>query len=115
MIFNKKRIIEYGGVVINNKKPIRQCISCRNQFPREQLIRIVKTTDSISNSTQTVLNPNKFQLGRSAYLCKNASCVNLALKGKKVEKMLRAPAKILESVIGSLAAANFSKEEVAYV
>ncbi len=72
------------------KVSTRQCISCRTPLPRTNLIRLTK----VSNSSQTklvVINPNKYQFGRSAYICNSTECINKAIKEKKIAKMLRTP------------------------
>ena len=63
---------------------------------RDGFIRLTKCSEEI------VLNPNKFQLGRSVYLCKSAGCINLAIKEKKIPKMLRVSLKSLEKIIPKL-------------
>ena len=63
---------------------------------RDGFIRLTKCSEEV------ILNPNKFQLGRSVYLCKSASCINLAMKEKKIPKMLRVSLKSLEKIIPRL-------------
>lgn len=63
----------------------RQCISCRALKSREQLIRICR----LFSSKEIVINPTKYQFGRSAYICNDSECINKAIKGKKIAKMLK--------------------------
>ncbi len=49
-----------------------------------------------------ILNPDRYQLGRSAYICKTENCINLALKEKKIPKMLKVSLKGLEKTISEL-------------
>lgn len=79
-----------------NKDLIRQCISCRKQFPRRDLIRITKTREKV------IINPSRYELGRSAYVCKSTRCINLAIKEKKIAKMLRTSVKSMEEIIPKL-------------
>lgn len=72
----------------NKKEIIRQCISCRTPLARNYLIRLTRVIDANGELT-IIVNPNKFELGRSIYLCKKANCVHIALKGKKISKMLK--------------------------
>ena len=60
---------------------------------RDEFIRLTKCSEGV------VLNPNRFQLGRSAYICKSTSCINLAVKEKKILKMLRVSLKSVEKTI----------------
>ena len=96
-----------GGVKINKKIPIRQCISCRNQLLREGFIRLTKLSNLSSGAEKVILNPSRFQLGRSVYLCKSSACINLAMKEKKIQKMLRISLKSLETIVPRLE--EFSK------
>ena len=95
----------------NKKYPIRQCISCRKQLLRENFVRLTKTHDPISGSEKIVINPNSFQLGRSVYLCKSTSCINIAIKEKKIAKMLRVSVKSIQDIVSELETKTL-KEEV---
>ena len=63
---------------------------------RDGFIRLTKCFEEV------VLNPSKFQLGRSVYICKSKGCINLALKEKKILKMLRVSPRNLETIIPEL-------------
>ncbi len=70
---------------MNNKKFLRQCVSCRLIKPKEQLIRITK-----NYKTKTIqINYNSQIQGRSVYICKNKECLENALKKKKIEHYLK--------------------------
>lgn len=70
---------------MNNKKFLRQCVSCRLIKPKEQLIRITK-----NYKTKTIqINYNSQIQGRSVYICKNKECLENALKKKKIEHSLK--------------------------
>ena len=73
---------------------------------RDGFIRLTKCSEEI------ILNPNKFQLGRSAYLCKSDRCIDLAIKEKKIPKMLRVSLKSVEKIIPKLE--EFSKLNTSY-
>ena len=62
----------------------RKCVGCGEFKPRENLIRIMKT-----DKDGLVVNPNSKTFGRSAYLCYNQSCTELALKKSKLNKALK--------------------------
>ncbi|MBI1858250.1 MAG: YlxR family protein [Candidatus Melainabacteria bacterium] len=84
--------------MINQKEKIRQCISCRLQFPRRNLLRITRVLeyDNGKLKAKIVINPNKHQFGRSVYLCKNPACITAAIKNKKIPKMLRTSNSLLD-------------------
>ena len=71
------------------KTLLRQCISCRKQLAQSELTRITRVYDLINKTETIIVNPNKHQFGRSAYLCKSPSCINLAIKEKKISRMLK--------------------------
>jgi predicted RNA-binding protein YlxR (DUF448 family) len=49
---------------------------------------MIKITKEHSTE-QVVINPNSKTFGRSAYLCYNQSCIEQALKKKRINKMLK--------------------------
>ncbi len=59
----------------------RRCISCRITAPKAQFLRVVRE----SNGCITL---NK-GAGRSAYICPNSDCINLAQKKKRLERALK--------------------------
>ncbi len=65
------------------KIPQRMCVGCREMKNKKELIRIVRTPD------ETILiDPTGKKSGRGAYICPNAECFNLAVKGKRIAKAL---------------------------
>ena len=62
----------------------RKCVGCGEFKTRENLIRIMKT-----DKDGLVVNPYSKTFGRSAYLCYNQSCIELALKKSKLNKALK--------------------------
>ena len=93
------RLLLVRRVKIKKKIPIRQCISCRTQLLRDSFVRLTKTYNLQSGLEEIVFNPGKFQLGRSAYVCKSENCLTKAIKERKIQKMLKTSAKNLEKVI----------------
>ena len=63
----------------------RKCVGCGEFTPRENLIRVMKT----EKGGELVINPNSKTFGRSAYLCYNQRCIELALKKSKLNKALK--------------------------
>lgn len=63
----------------------RQCITCRQSFPRAGMIRL---TFSRETGTFAIDNVPPLQ-GRSAYVCRKSACLSEALKGKKFQRTLK--------------------------
>lgn len=64
------------------KEPIRTCIACREEKPKREMMRIVKTSSGEISPDLTGK-----AAGRGAYLCKNPIC---AIKLKKNKLLNRA-------------------------
>lgn len=65
------------------KLPIRQCAGCGERFPKNQMIRVLRTPDG-----EIVLDDTGKKSGRGAYLCKNAACFKRARKTHRIEREL---------------------------
>lgn len=63
---------------------------------------MTKTCDLASGIEKIIVNPNKHQLGRSAYICKTESCVTISIKEKKIARMLKISQKAIETVLPEL-------------
>lgn len=63
----------------------RKCIACGQLKNRENLIKITRE----NSHGDIVINPDSKIFGRSAYLCYNKSCIELALKKNKIQKALK--------------------------
>ena len=66
------------------KTPERMCVSCRQMFPKNELIRVVKAEDE----TYFIDESNKSN-GRGAYVCKNDECINKCIKSKLLNKSFK--------------------------
>lgn len=75
----------------------RKCVGCGEFKPRENLIRVMKT-----DKDGLVVNPNSKTFGRSAYLCYNQSCIELALKKSKLNKALKTNAALDKAILLNL-------------
>lgn len=62
----------------------RRCVSCRRTAHRNELLRVVR-------SYQTGLIQINHGMGRSAYLCRNLSCLMSAQKKNRLGRSLKAP------------------------
>ena len=73
----------------------RRCVGCGEFKPRENLTRVMKN----ENGGAIVINPNSKTFGRSAYLCYNQSCIELALKKSKLNKALKTNAALEKATL----------------
>lgn len=72
---------------MKKKGTFRQCMGCRKMFDRNDLIRIIKKREG------NILPWKTGHIeGRSAYLCKEESCLAKAKKEKRLEKKLKVSA-----------------------
>lgn len=70
---------------MNNKKtPIRKCISCNENKPKKELIRVVLNKDN-----GVVLDTSGKLNGRGAYICKSVSCIENIRKSNKLAYSLK--------------------------
>lgn len=74
------------------KIPMRKCTGCNEMKPKNELIRVVKAPDKLSD-TGEILEKGEISLdltskkaGRGAYICKNIECFNAAKKARRFEK-----------------------------
>jgi predicted RNA-binding protein YlxR (DUF448 family) len=71
-----------AGTVVR-KQPIRRCTGCGEHFPKQTLIRVLRTPEG-----EIVLDEGGKKSGRGAYICKSASCLKKARKAKRLESSL---------------------------
>jgi len=62
----------------------RKCQGCLKLINRDELIKITKLPNG-----ELKINPNSKELGRSVYLCKNAECLKIFIKKKKLKTALK--------------------------
>lgn len=77
------------------KTPMRMCVACRQQKPKSELIRIVRTPEG-------EIKPfagNK-ENGRGAYICAATACIEKAAKSGALKRALDAA--VNESVYAEL-------------
>ena len=68
----------------------RKCIAWGELKPREDMIKITKE----HSTNELVIEPNSKTFSRSAYLCYNRSCIELAVKKRKINKALKTNAEV---------------------
>ena len=78
---------------------IRRCVSCRKNFHKSELLRVVKTPDE----NFAVDFDGKSQ-GRGAYICKNPDCAENAKKRRQFDKSFKTkvPDEIYEKIISAI-------------
>jgi predicted RNA-binding protein YlxR (DUF448 family) len=57
------------------------CAVCRQQFPKRELVRLVKTADGQISLDETGKKP-----GRGLYVCHAKECLAQAMKGGRLDK-----------------------------
>ena len=68
---------------MQKKIPMRQCLGCRTQKPKKELIRVVRSPEgAISLDFRGKAN------GRGAYICPDPACLKKAIKAKALERAL---------------------------
>ena len=65
------------------KTPTRKCVGCGEHFPKNTLIRVLRTPEG-----EVTLDLTGKMSGRGAYICKNAACFKKARKSKRIETSL---------------------------
>jgi len=75
--------------------PQRMCIACREIKPQSDMIRVA------FNEGDIIVDDKKKNVGRGAYICKDAQCVEKAQKIRGLERGLKTyiPAEIYEECI----------------
>ena len=76
--------------------PIRQCIGCREQKPKTELIRVVRSPEGDVSLDFRGRSP-----GRGAYLCRDSACLKKAAKSRALERALSAsgPQEVYERLL----------------
>lgn len=77
------------------KVPIRTCLGCNGEFEKKALARIVRTPEG-----EVRVDPTGKLPGRGAYVCYRLSCLEKALKAKRLQRALEReiPAEIVEEL-----------------
>ncbi len=81
--------------MVEKKIPMRKCLGCMQSFPKNQLIRVVRTPEN-----EVLIDLNGKKSGRGAYLCKDKTCLKKAIKAKRIQNNLEV--QISEELIEAL-------------
>ena len=65
------------------KQPVRRCTGCGEHFPKNSLMRVLRTPEG-----EIVLDATGKKSGRGAYICKSAACLKKARKARRLEASL---------------------------
>ena len=65
------------------KIPTRKCTGCGEHFPKNTLIRVLRTPEG-----EVTLDLTGKMSGRGAYICMNPSCLKKARKSRRIESSL---------------------------
>lgn len=68
------------------KVPMRTCIGCNEVKPKKELIRVVKTAEG-----EVLLDFTGKKNGRGAYVCHDISCLEKAIKTKRLSRAFEMP------------------------
>ena len=79
------------------KIPLRMCVGCREMKEKKSLIRVVRSPEG-----EVSLDPTGKKSGRGAYVCREGSCLQRALKQRQLERQLQMT--LTEEVSGALEA-----------
>lgn len=66
------------------KIPMRMCVACREMRAKKDLMRVVRTEDGLKLDRTGKLS------GRGAYLCRDAACMEKAVRTRALERALEA-------------------------
>lgn len=67
----------------SKRVPLRTCTGCGKQFPKKDLIRVLKTPEE-----EIILDITGKKNGRGAYICQSLSCLQNARKRKSLNRSL---------------------------
>ena len=69
---------------MSKTKPQRRCVGCGKSFDQDSLFRI-----KLSKNRELLPDADGSVPGRSAYICRNLSCVEMAKKKKALERSFK--------------------------
>ena len=85
------------------KLPTRKCTGCGEHFPKNTLIRVLRTPEG-----EITLDLKGKMSGRGAYVCKSVACFKKARKARRIEQALECsiPEEIYERMEQELSVGN---------
>lgn len=81
--------------------PMRKCVGCGEMIGKKGAVRVVRDKDG-----NISVDPTGKKSGRGAYICNDVNCLELAKKGRKLERSFkcRIPAEIYDIIAKELTA-----------
>jgi len=85
------------------KLPTRKCTGCGEHFPKNTLIRVLRTPEG-----EITLDLKGKMSGRGAYVCKSVACFKKARKARRIEQALECsiPEEVYERMEQELSVGN---------
>lgn len=79
--------------------PLRKCVGCGEMIGKKGAVRVVRDKDG-----NISVDPTGKKSGRGAYICNDVKCLELAKKGRKLERSFkcRIPAEIYDIIAKEL-------------
>ena len=68
---------------MQKKIPVRQCVGCRAQKPKRELIRVVRSPEG-----EVSIDSRGKKPGRGAYVCPDPECLKRAIKSRALGRAL---------------------------
>lgn len=65
----------------NRSIPMRKCLGCNEMKPKKELVRVVRSPEG-----EVSLDLTGKKSGRGAYVCRDAGCLEKAIKSKRLER-----------------------------
>ena len=92
------------------KIPVRRCVGCNTQKPKNELVRVVRSPDG----TVSVDLTGK-KAGRGAYLCPSTACLAKARKAKRLQNAfgVEVPDEVFDRLTAEIQAAEQAIKEAA--
>ena len=87
--------------MVEKKKPTRTCVSCKKEFLKNELVRVVKNKDG-----EIFIDKSGKANGRGAYVCGGAECTKRLMRSKALDRAFKVSvpeeiyAAISEAVLG---------------
>ncbi|MPZ13947.1 MAG: DUF448 domain-containing protein [Chloroflexi bacterium] len=86
--------------------PIRTCIGCRQERPKREMTRVVRSADG-----SVAVDPTGKRSGRGTYICPNATCWRNALRRGSLGRALKAEISEADRAALEQAATEFDVRE----
>lgn len=69
---------------MGKKIPMRMCVGCRQMKEKKEMIRVLRTQEG-----EFCIDTTGKKNGRGAYICKNAQCLQMAVRNHGLERSFK--------------------------